>query len=663
MNLRVFFLELKRRRVYRVAVAYAAVVFVIWQSSDFVLPALGAPGWVSTLVVILTLLGFPIALLLAWAFDITPEGLKRAEGVGHAAAPGTRRGGAVAVFVAGALLAFVAALVLLFPRGGPTLDRERVVVAVFENQTGDPALDPVGRMAQDWITQGIARTGLVKVVPTLEALRSFQHVEAQAGALGAAAGVRAFAEEAGAALVVWGSYYRQGEILRFQVQVSDASGRAADLVATLDPVDGAAEDPVGALEVLRQRVMGALASLLDPRLSGFTDDSGSPPTYEAYLAFVRCDELYIAGEIANSVEHCLRAYAADSTYVLPLLYAAVSYSNLQPIQADSLLRIAARAEDRLSRGDRLWLNHWRAYLDGDYAEALRLAREGADLIGGQNWHYTVGDDAIYANRPRETLEASARIDPARGWIRGWVYYWDNLTKAYHMLGDHERELQEARRGRRQYPESQQALRHELRALAALGRVDEVHALLEESRGLPGTRYRYVEHSRRAVAELRVHGYRGAADEIIERALDWLRARLPDEGATSALRRRLAITLYLAERWQEAGEVFDSLAAEFPEDIGYTMGYPGVVAARLGDRETALRYDSALAALDTPFLNGTNTYWRARVAAVLGDRDRAVELLRAAYAEGYKHDIHVHRNMDFESLYDYASFLELLRPKG
>jgi len=302
-------------------------------------------------------------------------------------------------------------------------------------------------------------------------------------------------------------------------------------------------------------------------------------------------------------------------------------------------------------------------VDGDHGEALRLAREGADLIGGQAWHYAVGDDAIYANRPQATLEASARIDPARGWVRGWVYYWDNLTKAYHMLGDHERELQQARRGRRQYPESQQALQYELRALAALGRVDQVRALLEESRRLPGTPYWYVRHSRDAAYELRVHGHRGAADEIIQRALDWLRARPPEETATTAHRGHLAFTLYGAERWQEAGEVFDSLAAEFPGDLDYTTGYPGVVAGRLGERETALRFDGALAAQDAPFLNGANTYWRARIAAVLGDRERAVELLRAAYAEGYKHGIHVHRDMDFESLYDYAPFLDLLRPKG
>ncbi len=79
MQLRSFLDELKRRKVYRVAVVYAAVAFVIWQAADFVLPAARLPDWAPTLVLILTILGFPIALVLAWAYDITPSGVVRTE--------------------------------------------------------------------------------------------------------------------------------------------------------------------------------------------------------------------------------------------------------------------------------------------------------------------------------------------------------------------------------------------------------------------------------------------------------------------------------------------------------------------------------------------------------------------------------------------------------
>jgi len=79
MNPRNFFAELKRRNVYKVAVAYAVVGWLVIQISSTVLPTFHAPEWVVQTLVVLVALGFPIALVLAWAFEATPEGIKRTE--------------------------------------------------------------------------------------------------------------------------------------------------------------------------------------------------------------------------------------------------------------------------------------------------------------------------------------------------------------------------------------------------------------------------------------------------------------------------------------------------------------------------------------------------------------------------------------------------------
>src|SRR4051812_18030675 len=76
-----FFAELKRRNVYKVAVAYAVVGWLIIQISSTVLPTFHAPEWVVQTLVVLVALGFPIALVIAWAFEMTPEGIKRTENV------------------------------------------------------------------------------------------------------------------------------------------------------------------------------------------------------------------------------------------------------------------------------------------------------------------------------------------------------------------------------------------------------------------------------------------------------------------------------------------------------------------------------------------------------------------------------------------------------
>src|SRR5947207_14528216 len=76
-----FFAELKRRNVYKVAVAYAVVGWLVIQVTATIVPALHLPDGLTTAVVVLTLIGFPVALVIAWAFEMTPEGMKRTENV------------------------------------------------------------------------------------------------------------------------------------------------------------------------------------------------------------------------------------------------------------------------------------------------------------------------------------------------------------------------------------------------------------------------------------------------------------------------------------------------------------------------------------------------------------------------------------------------------
>ncbi len=79
MNPKAFFGELKRRNVYKVAVAYIVAGWAFAQGAAQLFPVFDVPNWIVRVIVVLIVIGFPIALVLAWAFEITPEGLKRAE--------------------------------------------------------------------------------------------------------------------------------------------------------------------------------------------------------------------------------------------------------------------------------------------------------------------------------------------------------------------------------------------------------------------------------------------------------------------------------------------------------------------------------------------------------------------------------------------------------
>jgi serine/threonine-protein kinase len=140
-----FFAELKRRNVYKVAAAYAVVGWLVIQVSSTVLPTFHAPEWVVQTLVVLVGLGFPIALLIAWAFELTPQGLMRTEDV-DLAAPARRKSHTwIYVVTVGVLLS-----VGLFLAGRYTapdritasgLPEKSIAVLPFENQNRDPDTD------------------------------------------------------------------------------------------------------------------------------------------------------------------------------------------------------------------------------------------------------------------------------------------------------------------------------------------------------------------------------------------------------------------------------------------------------------------------------------------------------------------------------------------
>src|SRR6266536_1559216 len=130
MNVRNFFAELKRRNGYKVAIAYAIVGWLVMQIAATVVPALHLSDAITSAVVLLTLLGFPIALVLAWAFELTPEGIKRAEDVAPSDSITHRTGRKLTALIV--LVAIVAAVLLALQ-----LMRHKPAVA-----TGNPATAP-----------------------------------------------------------------------------------------------------------------------------------------------------------------------------------------------------------------------------------------------------------------------------------------------------------------------------------------------------------------------------------------------------------------------------------------------------------------------------------------------------------------------------------------
>src|ERR1700736_7076174 len=141
MSERNFFAELKRRNVYKVAVAYAVVGWLIAQIATQIFPFLEIPNWIVRLVIVLIAIGFPIALVIAWAFEATPEGIKRTEDVDPvAAARAPRKHTWIYVVIIGAAISFALFFLGRYTAGNKStatsateLSEKSIAVLPFEN--------------------------------------------------------------------------------------------------------------------------------------------------------------------------------------------------------------------------------------------------------------------------------------------------------------------------------------------------------------------------------------------------------------------------------------------------------------------------------------------------------------------------------------------------
>ncbi len=156
-----FFKELQRRKVYRVAAAYIIAAGFIIQIGSAVFPAWDLPNWTLRLVVVLLLAGFPIALILAWAYDVTPQGIRATP---TTSAPGAhRRRNLIMLIVTGVVVSAAAGFFLL-PRASARKIDKSIAVLPFENLSDEKENAYFDHGIQDDIMTNLSKIGDLKVI-------------------------------------------------------------------------------------------------------------------------------------------------------------------------------------------------------------------------------------------------------------------------------------------------------------------------------------------------------------------------------------------------------------------------------------------------------------------------------------------------------------------
>ncbi len=564
------------------------------------------------------------------------------------------------VYIASALVVAIAALAsyLMFFRpdkaGTHALNPNRVFVAAFENRTGDPSLDPIGRLMSDWVTQGIMNNELAEVIPTTVMLPMIQDAGPVGGGLADHTKLVDLAMATNSRILISGMFYGVGEDIQFQAQIIDAQEN--DVMVTLERVRGPRSEPMKAINELQQKIMGALAMRAFPGAD--ISMVGEPPIYEAYVEYLEGSRVF-GIDYERAFDHYRRAIEVDPQFTGPKLRMATGYANMgQWAKADSIFQSIDQTH-RLSAYERYYLDWFAFHLQGRHEEALAVLLH-IESIAPMDYvtNYLVGLYALNLNRPRKTVETFSKLDFQIQWADYASASWRFavLSDAYHLLGNHQKELEVAREGQTYFPTDLGCRADEVCALAALGNIEELYKVIEESKRIEQPRGSVGAVMLVASLELRAHGNRTEALRIAEQAVQWYEEH--DSGNKAAR----ANALYYAERWDESFALYRELAAEDPEDV-FLKSTLGVLAARRGDQEEARRISRELERTDQRYLFGRDTYDRACIHALLGELAVAVKLLQESLEQGRRFDIHIHRDIDLEALRDYPPFQELLKPKG
>jgi len=312
--------ELRRRNVFRVAAAYLVVGWLLIQITSLAMPALHLPDWTDTLVFFLLMLGFPVAMLLAWAFEMTPDGMKKTEAA-EAGAGFRPLGTSDYLLITGVLVVVAVAGFQFF--GPASTAPPPAPVATNPDDTGRPiiaasiAVLPFADLSPDgdqaYFGDGIAEE-ILNVLTRVDGL----HVASRTSAFqfrGDALGLPAIARELNVRHIVEGSVRKSGDTLRITAQLIDANGDRHLWSDTYDrPLT--AENIFAIQDEIATEIVAALSEALDmsPPDVSIATETANLDAYELYLRGQAIFHRRNFDNIPQGIDYFERAVVADPEF-------------------------------------------------------------------------------------------------------------------------------------------------------------------------------------------------------------------------------------------------------------------------------------------------------------------------------------------------------------
>src|SRR6202011_4543065 len=360
-----FFEELKRRKVYRVAIAYAVGSWALAQGLAQVLPVFDISNSVIRVVIALLLIGFPVALVLGWVFDVTPQGIKTTPTI---AEPGAHLRRNVIMLVATGIVISAAAGFFLLPRAAARKIDKSIAVLPFENLSDEKENAYFADGGQDDILTNLSKIGDLKVISRTSVMSYRGHTP----------NVRDIGKALGVSTILEGSVRRAGNRVRVNVQLIDATN---DQHVWANDYDRDLTDVFAIQTDLAQKIANELQAKLSPTEKAQIQNK---PTQngEAYLALIQARNLFMPEDfdkLKQAEQLYDRALQLDGNFALAAAYysqmEAWIYRNFdkQPERAQKGRALAQRAlQLQPDLPEAHWaLGYWYYYGDLNYDAALK----------------------------------------------------------------------------------------------------------------------------------------------------------------------------------------------------------------------------------------------------------------------------------------------------
>ena len=387
MNRGNIFAELKRRNVYKVAVAYIVAGWALAQGIAQVFPVFDVPDWIVRLIVVLIVVGFPFALIFAWAFEITPEGVKRtaeADAMPRSARPMNRAW--IYIVVAGAMISVGLFFLGRYTAGNRITssdEKKSIAVLPFASLSDDKNDAYFADGVQDQILNNLAKVSDLKVI---------SHTSVRQYKTGAERNMREIGRQLGVAYIMEGSVQRARDRLRINAQLIDAR---TDTHIWAETYDRTAADLFAIQSELAQSIVTQLKAKLSPQQKAEIEERPTQDldAFELYLQAKAIIDSYVnATDVRAALLQALKSLdesiQRDPNFVSAYCYAArandlLFFFDLDPTpdrisRADAAVKAALRlrtdsAEAHFARADYLF----RCLRDYDRAlEELAIARLG-----------------------------------------------------------------------------------------------------------------------------------------------------------------------------------------------------------------------------------------------------------------------------------------------